>query len=185
MWRVAFKGLLAHKLRFALTALAVVLGVAFVAGTFVLTDTINKTFTDLFNQTTKGVDVAVRSNQSFNTQSGPQRASIPATLADRLKTEVEGVADAQGAVTGYAQYIGNNGKPVTTGGAPTLGVSAFTSTKLQAGTVREGSRPSGSDEVAVDAHTAKQQGFHVGDRVKILFQGPSRYFRISGIIGFG
>jgi putative ABC transport system permease protein len=185
MWKVVLRGLTSHRLRLALTALAVVLGVAFVAGTFVLTDTINKTFTDLFEQTTKGIDVAVRSSQSFNGQSGPQRAPIPAALADRIKKEVDGVEDAEGQVQGYAQFIGKDGKPVTTGGAPTLGVSAFESPKLQAATVREGSRPTAPDQVGVDAHTAKQQGFHVNDQVKILFQGSPRYFRISGILGFG
>src|SRR5690242_13867740 len=106
MWRVAIKGLLAHKLRFALTALAVVLGVGFVAGTFVLTDTINQTFTNLFQQTTKGIDVAVRTGTTFAAQNGPpQRAPLPESVRDRIAA-VPGVAVAQGSVTGYAQFVG-------------------------------------------------------------------------------
>ncbi|OLE30349.1 MAG: hypothetical protein AUG44_01420 [Actinobacteria bacterium 13_1_20CM_3_71_11] len=191
MRKVILRGLLSHKLRFALTALAVVLGVAFVAGTFVLTDTINKTFTDLFQQTTKGTDVAVRSKANVSGQAGQQRAPLPAALLAKIKGDdktkgIPGVQDAEGQVAGYAQFIGTNGKPVTTGGAPTLGVSLSTVPQLQAGTtVREGTRPTGPTEVAIDAHTAKQQGFHVGDQVKILFQGPPRTFTVVGILGFG
>ncbi len=155
MLRATLKGLAAHKLRMSLTALAIVLGVGFVAGTFVLTDTINKTFTDLFDQVTKGVDVAVRTNATFNAQGGQTRAPMPASVLDQVKG-VDGVAAAEGSVNGYAQFIGKNGKPVTTGGAPTLGTSLSEVPQLQAGaTLREGSRPSGLGEVAVDAHTAK------------------------------
>src|SRR6266568_1216241 len=99
MLRATLKGLAAHKLRMSLTALAIVLGVGFVAGTFVLTDTINKT---------------------FNAQGGQTRAPMPASVLDQVKG-VDGVAAAEGSVNGYAQFIGKNGKPVTTGGAPTLG----------------------------------------------------------------
>jgi len=122
MWRVTLRGLAAHKLRLALTGLAIVLGVGFVAGTYVLTDTINKTFTELFQQTTKGIDVAVRTNATFSQQGNETRAPMPASVLDQVKG-VDGVKAAEGTVLGYAQIIGRDGKPVTTGGAPTLGVS--------------------------------------------------------------
>ncbi|HEY8112801.1 MAG TPA: FtsX-like permease family protein [Actinomycetes bacterium] len=182
---MTLRGLTAHKLRLALTALAIVLGVGFVAGTYVLTDTISKTFTQLFEQTTKGVDVAVRTRDTFSSEGNEQRAPMPATLLDTV-TAVPGVAAAEGSVFGYAQFVGKDGKPVTTGGAPTLGVSLSTVPQLQAGaTLREGRRPTGPGEVAVDAHTAKKQGFAVSDRVTILFQGAPGQFTISGILGFG
>jgi putative ABC transport system permease protein len=185
VWKVVFRGLSAHKLRLALTALAVVLGVGFVAGTFVLTDTINRTFTDLFQQTTKGVDVAVRTSTTFSENGNPQRAPMPASVLDQVQA-VPGVLRAEGSVAGYAQFVGKDGKPVTTGGAPTVGVSLSTTPQLQAGaTLREGARPTGSGQVAIDAHTAKQQGFHVGDRVRILLQGPPQEFTVTGILGFG
>jgi putative ABC transport system permease protein len=184
MWRVALRGLAAHKLRLTLTALAIVLGVGFVAGTFVLTDTINRTFTDLFQQTSKGIDVAVRTKAAFTSSSNEQRAPMPAALLGQIKA-VPGVAAAEGGVTGYAQFVGADGKPVTTGGAPTLGVSLNTIPRLQSATLREGRWPAGPGEVVVDARTAKKQGFHVGDRVKILFQGAPGEFAVSGIIGFG
>jgi putative ABC transport system permease protein len=185
MWKATRKGLAAHKLRLVLTGLAIVLGVGFVAGTYVLTDTINKTFSDLFNQVTKGVDVAVRAKATFSAQGNQQRAPMPASVLDQVKA-VQGVKAAEGSVSGYAQFVGKNGKPVTTGGAPTLGVSLSSAPELQAGaTVRDGRRPSGPGEVAVDAHTASKQGFHVGDRVKLLFQGPPGEYTVVGILGFG
>jgi putative ABC transport system permease protein len=185
MWTVTLRGLTAHKLRFALTALAIILGVGFVAGTFVLTDTINRTFEELFTQTTKGVDVAVRTKATFNGQGGEQRAPMPASVLDRVTSGVPGVK-AEGSVFGYAQFVDKTGKAVTTGGAPSIGVSLNTVPELQAAaTLRDGALASGPGQVAMDAHTAKKYGFHVGDRVKILFQGQPEEFTISGILGFG
>jgi putative ABC transport system permease protein len=185
MWKVTLRGLTAHKLRLVLTALAIVLGVGFVAGTYVLTDTIDRTFTQLFEQTTKGVDVAVRTRDTFSSEGNEQRAPMPATLLGTV-TAVPGVGAAEGSVAGYAQFVGKDGKPVAAGGAPTIGVSLSTVPQLQAGaTLREGRRPSGPGEVAVDAHTAQKQGFAVNDRVTVLFQGAPGQFTITGILGFG
>ncbi|MEU5884713.1 FtsX-like permease family protein [Spirillospora sp. NPDC047279] len=186
MWRVTMKGLLAHKLRLALTALSIVLGVGFVAGTYVLTDTINKTFTELFTETTKGIDVAVRGKEAFGGQeSAEQRQPLPAATRDRIAA-VPGVRAAEGSVTGYAQFVGKNGKPVFTGGAPTLGVSTYSTPGLNEGiSLRSGGLPRGAGQVAVDARTAEKQGFTVGSKVKILFQGPAREFTVSGVVGFG
>jgi putative ABC transport system permease protein len=185
MWRVTLRGLAAHKLRLVLTGLAVVLGVAFVSGTYVLTDTINKTFTELFQETTKGVDVAVRSNETFSTQAGDQREPIPAAVLERIRG-VDGVSAAEGGVTGYAQFLAKDGKPVTTGGAPTLGVSLSSTPALREATpLRAGTWPAGAGQVAVDAATAKKHHFEVGDKVRILFQGPPREFTVSAVIGFG
>jgi putative ABC transport system permease protein len=185
MGKATLKGLLAHKFRLAATALAIVLGVSFVAGTYVLTDTINATFTNLFDEVTQGIDVAVRSRDVFTGQMGEVRDPIPEEVLNEVKA-VDGVRVAEGSVTGFAQFVDKDGKPVTTGGAPTLGVSISSAPELQAGTtVRSGRLPSGPDEMVVDAQTAEKHGFAVGDRVKVLLQGPARTFTVSGIIGFG
>src|ERR671931_375087 len=185
MRNATLKGLLAHKLRLAATALGIVLGVSFVAGTYVLTDTINATFEQLFKQVTKGVDVAVRTKTTFSSQGQDVRDPMPASLLGQVK-RVDGVKVAEGSVNGYAQFVGTNGKAVTTGCAPTLGVSADARTQIQgATTVRSGRLSSGPGEVVVDARTASKQGFKVGDSVKVLFQGPARTFTVVGVIGFG
>ncbi|HWD47908.1 MAG TPA: FtsX-like permease family protein [Actinomycetota bacterium] len=186
MGKATLKGLLAHKLRLAATALAIVLGVSFVAGTYVLTDTIKASFDNLFQQVTEGIDVAVRSEETFGGfETGEVRDPMPASLLDRIR-QVDGVRVAEGSVTGYAQLVGKDGKAVTTGGAPSLGVSFNADTAFTAGsTIRSGRLPTGPTELAIDAKTAEDTGYQVGDRVKVLFQGPAREFTVSGIIGFG
>ncbi len=186
MRKATLKGLMAHKLRLAATALAIVLGVSFVSGTYVLTDTITASFDSLFKQVTQGIDVAVRSEETFGGfETGEVRDPMPASLLERIQA-VDGVRVAEGSVTGYAQLVGKDGKAVTTGGAPSLGVSFNQDTQFTAGsTVRSGRLPSGPTEMAIDAKTAEDTGYVVGDRAKVLFQGPARDYTVSGIIGFG
>jgi putative ABC transport system permease protein len=185
MWNATIKGLLSHKLRLALTALAIVLGVSFVSGTYVLTDTMNATFTQLFKDTIKGIDVVVQTRQTFSGEQGDTRDPVPESLLPRIRG-IDGVKVAEGSVNGFAQFIGKNGKAVTTGGAPTLGVSASEAPELNSNfTMRSGRVPSSPNEVAVDARTASKQGFKVGDQVKVLSQGPTRSYAVSGIVGFG
>jgi putative ABC transport system permease protein len=186
MGKATLKGLLAHKLRLAATALAIVLGVSFVAGTYVLTDTITASFDTLFKQVTQGIDVAVRSQETFGGfDTGEVRDPMPEEVLNEVKG-VDGIRVAEGSVTGYAQLVGKDGKAVTTGGAPSLGVSLSQGTAFSAGsTIRSGRLPSGPGELVVDAKTATDTGYKVGDRVKVLFQGPAKTFTVSGIIGFG
>jgi putative ABC transport system permease protein len=185
MWTATLRGLAAHKLRLALTALAIVLGVSFVAGTYVLTDTINKTFTQLFEETTKGIDVAVRTKTTFSSQGNELRGPMPATVLDQVKP-IDGVKVAEGSVIGYAQFIGKDDKPVANGGAPTLGVSVAAAPELRAAiVVREGTLPTAGGQVAIDAATAKKEDFKPGDHVKILFQKAPEEFTVTAIVGFG
>src|SRR5919205_2849229 len=121
MGKVILKGLLARKLRLALTALSIALGVAFVTGTFVLGDTMTKTFDQLYAGLTKGIDVTVRTHSAF-TDTSPLGSSKPfdAAVLDRVR-QVDGVAAAEGGVTGYALVVDKAGTPVQPGGAPTIG----------------------------------------------------------------
>src|ERR1044072_3400937 len=121
MRRVMIKGLLAHKLRLALTALSVVLGVSFVAGTFVLTDTLASTFDNLFSEITGNTDAPICSTEKPEplNPSDADRKPVPAKLLDSIRG-VSGVAQAEGYVQGYAPIVGKDGK-VGGGQAPTLG----------------------------------------------------------------
>src|SRR5580692_4343878 len=109
MWRVTIKGLLAHKLRLALTALAIVLGVTFIAGTFVLTDTLHNTFNTLFGNIYQNVDFQVRGVAQFGSGGTATRNPIPESILSTVRA-VPGVEVAEGSVTGYAQYIAPDGK---------------------------------------------------------------------------
>ncbi len=191
MWRATIKSLFARKVRLGLTALAVVLGVGFMAGTYVLTDTMNKAFDELFTTATKNTDVVVRSVSAFSpSQSGPggggatdERNPVPASVLSTVAA-VPGVNHVDGDVSGYAQFVDpRTGKAIVTSGAPTIGTAwNADSTAL---TLREGTAPANGDQVAVDAATAAKYDLHVGQQINILLLGPPQEFTISGIVGFG
>ena len=186
MWKTTIKGLMAHKLRLALTGLAVVLGVGFIAGTYVLTDTMNATFDNLFADTTRGVDVVVRSENAFESETSTgegEREPMPEGLVQTIE-DVDGVEEANGSVSGFAQIVDKNGDAITPNGPPTLGFNWFENEE-SAVELRTGEAPTSPTEVAIDAATARNNDFELGDRVQVLLQGPSRTFTLVGTIGVG
>jgi putative ABC transport system permease protein len=184
MWRVTIKGLLAHKLRLVLTGLAIVLGVTFIAGTFVLTDTLHNTFNSLFGNIYQHVDFQVRGVAQFGSGGTATRNPVPESLLAKVQA-VPGVEAANGSVTGYAQYILPDGKAVATGGAPTIGVEFDPNPQISALHITQGRAPTGPNEVAMDLGTAQKHHFAVGQKVRILLRGPTRTFTISGLMRFG
>ena len=119
MIRTAIKGVLAHKLRLALTAVAIIMGVAFVSGTFVLTDTINARFSTLLDDVYAGVDATVRPQSSaMSNQTGSFDASLVQVVA-----AVEGVDRIAPGAGGVAQIIDHDGNPIGGQGPPTIGGS--------------------------------------------------------------
>ncbi len=120
MRNVTLKGLLAHKLRLALTALAIILGVTFISGTFVLTDTLQSTFNTLFGTIYSKVDFQVRGAAQLGSGANATRNPLPESVLATVRT-VPGVAVADGQVQGYAQFVARDGQAIATGGAPTLG----------------------------------------------------------------
>ena len=186
MWKVVLKGLLARKLRLVLTAVSISLGVAFVAGTFVLGDTMTATFDQLYEGLTEGTDVTVRGESAFtDTTTLGQTKPFDAAVLDQVRA-VDGVGAAAGSVTGYALILDAGGEPVQPGGAPTLGASYTADRDLAGGfTIRDGAAPEGPHEVVIDAATAEKTGFAPGDPVTILFAAGPRDFTVVGIAGFG
>lgn len=185
MRRATLKNLLAHKMRMALVTMSVVLGVAFVTGTFVFTDTMNATFTSLTGEANEGTDVAVRAESAFSTGDGMnERQPVPAELVDTVAA-VDGVAEAAGYVEGYAAVQGSDGEVVANGWAPQLGVSWLESESISPLQTREGREPRGAGEIAIDVDTAEKAGLSVGDSVTVLLQGPSQDAELVGIFSFG
>jgi putative ABC transport system permease protein len=184
MWKVTLKGLLAHKLRLALTALAIVLGVTFIAGTFVLTDTLNSTFKTLFGNIYQNIDFQVRGVAQLGSGGTATRNPVPQSLVSRVSA-VPGVEAAEGSVTGYAQYIAPDGKAISTGGAPTLGVSFDPNQQISALRLTQGTGPTTPGDVVMDLGTAQKYDFKVGEHVRILLAGPSKTFTITGFARFG
>ena len=182
------KGLIAHKLRLFATALAVTLGVAFMAGTLVLTDTVTKTFDDLFGDVYQNTDAVVRGDAVFDagTGVGVQRGRVDESVLTDVR-RVPGVAAAEGGVFGYARLVGKDGNalgnPAT--GAPAIGMQWPETPELNPFQLVAGRAPAADDEVVIDAHSADVGKLGVGDTTTVLVQGPPRTVRVSGIAKFG
>lgn len=187
MWRLGLKQLAAKKFRLLSTTMAVLLGVAFLAGSLVLVDTIGKTFDDLFSTVGRGVDAHVRSSESVEAAFGDIRGTVDASLIDDIEA-LDGVAAVEGDTEGYAQMVDPGGDPIGIGanGPPTLGLTWATIPELNPmRLVGESSRAPGPGEVVIDRGTATSEGFSIGDEVTILLKGPPEQFVISGIATFG
>jgi putative ABC transport system permease protein len=189
MLRAALKSVLARKLRLVLTALAIVLGVGFTAGTFVLTDTALASFDKLFGDVFQGTSVVVQARQAYapsaaggNGGGGSERNPIPEALLPDVEA-VPGVAAADGDVAGFAQVVDPaTGKVIQNGGAPTIGNSW--DPDVTSLTVVNGAAPTGPDQVAVDAGTAEDHDLSVGQRVRVTTTTAAEEFTISGIVKF-
>lgn len=178
------KSVLARKARFIIIGLAIMLGVAFVSGAFILADSLRSTFDNLFTDITKNLDLEVRSALAFETSPGATRDPVPIELVETVQA-VDGVAVAEPTLSRYALILDEDGDPVTTQGAPTLGVSWNGPGGLDGVTLREGAAPSGIDQMAMDAATADRVGFEVGDQVSVLFDSGTRQFDLVGLVGLG
>ncbi|SCG42622.1 ABC transporter permease [Micromonospora humi] len=185
MLRATLKSLLARKLRLLLSGLAVVLGVMFVSGAFVLTDTLGRSFDAVFADAYADVDVnvAAKPKVELSEAEGEQVAApVPASLVDRVKA-VPGAADVRGVVAADgARLIGSNGKVVTSFGPPQLGENWLGEGDLVK--LREGRGPQADDEIVVNAALAKAANVKVGDRVGVLTLSPKKEFTLVGVFGY-
>ena len=190
MRRVALKGLWWRRGRAVLTALAVVLGVAMVSGTFILTDTINKAFDSIF-QDSYAKTSAVISGREVVKDAASGNATVPAALLDRVRAD-DNVAQASGAifnlsgVSDQTKLIGRDGESLgsSNNGQFGFGFNArderFNPLSLTAGRWA-----SGAGQVVIDKGTAEDNGYRVGDRIGAAAQGPVQQFRITGIARYG
>ena len=184
MRKVTLSGLLAHKLRLALTALAIVLGVTFISGTFVLTDTLHDTFSTLFGNAYGKIDFQVRGVAQLGGGANAVRNELPESLLNKIR-DVPGVAGAAGAVQGYAQFVARDGQPIENGSAPTLGSGYDPDQRISPLHLVAGGPPVTADDVVMDDQTAQQYDFKVGQQVKVLSAGQPQMFTITGIAEFG
>lgn len=188
MFTATLRGMLAHKLRLVLTTASIALGVAFLAGTLMLTDTMRLAFDQLFGKVSSGTDAVVRQESAYTQSSGigVSRAPIDASVLDRVR-RVEGVAAAEGAVSGYALLTDTTGKAVlTSGGAPTMGYSMPSDTGLRGDVhVLSGHAPRGPHEVAIDASSSDKHDIPLGSTIKVLFRGPTEQYTVVGTVGYG
>ena len=185
MFRTVLRGLLARRLRLALTALAITLGVGLMSGSFVLTATLAHSLDSLFTQASSGVDVVVLHSSPGGTAAGPGSTiqPIPASIAARVR-QVPGVAAAEGQVYERAVLLGRDGEPLPARFGLALSWPAVTSFQ-SAYVPRTGRPPAGPGQVMIDRASARQGHYAVGDRITVVVNGQPRPFTISGITGYG
>ena len=187
MLKAAWRSLLARRTRLLMSTTAVVLGVGFVAGTLVFTDTLSRSFAGIFASTVG--DVVVRPAGATGDDGPGTDATVPASLVDDL-AEVEGAARADGNVTSFGVYVvGEDGKVVGGQGAPGIGSNhhdAPAGHGLEGLRIAEGRVPDGPGEVALDRHTAEQAGYEIGDQVHLVTSGdqPILRPRLVGLADF-
>jgi putative ABC transport system permease protein len=188
MLTATLRSMVAHKLRLLLTTASIALGVALLAGTMILTNTMGIAFDMLFGKLGSGTDAIVRAEAPYTrTQGvGTDRGPIPVSLLEQVRA-VDGVAAAEGSVQGYALLTDTQGRAITTnGGSPTNGYSMPADEALRGDVeLLTGHAPSNSHEVAIDATSAESHHVPLGSTIKILFQGPTREFTVVGTVGYG
>jgi putative ABC transport system permease protein len=180
--KTGLKGLLTRKLRTALTGFAVVIGVAFVTGTFIFTDTIDASFKDLFERTQKGTDVSVQARLAVE-EDFAQPPTMPKDTLARVQS-VPGVEEAAGFVSNDVTLLDRKGKPILSNGPPTIGITAGPE-RFDPFEYKEGGPPQNDDEVVIDKATADKYDFHKGDTVTVQGQQPAKQYTVAGVATVG
>lgn len=184
MVRISFKNLVAHKRRLVSTFLAVLLGVAFLSGTLVLTATLNKTFDTIFETGNAGTDAFVRASSRIESQGFAVRGRIDASLLDTVEA-VDGVEAAELYISGSGRIVvgdkalGNPGQ-----GPPTFAESWLTNDTLNPYRVVDGRAPESDEEVVIDRGSAKEGDVSVGDRIRLQVS-RTLDLTVVGIVTFG
>ena len=185
MIKVALKGLAGRKIRALLTAFAVIIGVSMVSGTFVLTDTMQKSFNAIFETSYENTDVIVSGHQVVKND----MADVP-TIPSSVLRDVRALPQVDAAAGSVedqatAKVIGRDGKSLG-GQNPTI-VSAIDPTQAELSPLKleKGEWPKGAEQIAIDAGTAKKQKYAVGDKIGMSANGPVSQYTITGIAKFG
>jgi putative ABC transport system permease protein len=189
MIKVALKGLAGRKVRALLTALAVVIGVSMISGTYVLTDTMQKAFNGIFTESYEGTDAVINGKQlvDFSTSG---RATVPASMLQQVQqlpdvqaaagslVDLQSNSNAPKLIDRHGEQIGRQGE--------TLGVGVdrdglqFTPLKLTQGAWADGPR-----EIVLDAGTASKEHYKVGDKIGVAATGPAEQYRVTGVARYG
>ncbi|MDF3147677.1 ABC transporter permease, partial [Streptomyces sp. T21Q-yed] len=183
--RLSLSSLRAHKRRFAGTFLAVFLGVAFLAGTLVMGDTLRAGFDTMFGNATSGTDAVVRSADAITTpgESEGVREPVDTDLVSTIE-QVPGVAAAAPNIQGAGQLVGRNGDPIGGQGPPTLAGNWIADPELNAYQLAEGRTPQKSGEVVIDRGTAERGDLNIGDTTTLRTPDPIKV-TVVGLATFG
>src|SRR3981081_1272097 len=183
MLSLVLRGFLQRKLRVLLTAIAIALGVALMAGTYILTDTINKSFAGIFSVANKGHDVVITPTQSLGRQTRPQTSPITEQMLAQVRG-TPGVAEAAGSIFTPGTFLDVHGKRLTNGGAPAF-VASRTPKRFESFKPVQGRFPLTADEVAIDEQTAKRHNLKLGQQMIVAGSAPAKRYTIVGLTRFG
>lgn len=185
MFKVALKSLLGHKLRMFLTAFSIVIGVSFVAGSYIFTDSMSKTFNGIFENVYGSIDVTVRPKRA-DFAAGSATLKLPANTIDAIK-ELPEVDQVEGQIGGIAQLVKVDGTPIGGNGPPSLGFSWNEVPVLNALRIKDGNgrAPKAFGEVVIDANTSQKNALKLNDTVLVQATGQAKEFTIVGIANFG
>jgi len=183
--KVTLRGLMAHKVRLIATAVSVLLGVAFMSGTQVLTSSVSASFDKVFADVYASIDVVVRSTNEVDTPFGPERTRISEAVLPTL-VGVPGVEAAEGQVVGQIRVLDKDNQPlVTAQGPPNFGLNWLTSPALNGWTIVDGASPVAANDIVLDAKSAKDGKYAVGDTVNVSVTNGVQPFQVVGIAKFG
>jgi putative ABC transport system permease protein len=183
MLSLVLRGFLQRKLRVLLTGIAIALGVALMAGTYVLTDTIDKSFAGIFNVANKGHDVVITPRQSLGRNTRSQTPPITDQMLAQVRA-TSGVAEAAGSIFTPGTFLDTHGKRLTHGGAPAF-VASEVPKRFESFTVVRGRFPLNANEVAIDEATANRANLKVGQQMLVAGSAPAKRYTIVGITKFG
>jgi putative ABC transport system permease protein len=180
--KVAIRGLAQRKLRAFVTALAVLLGVAFIAGSYVLTDTINRSFDDIFDVAYEGTDVSI-SPSTTGQGDEMQPPAFPASVLDEV-SRVDGVKSAAGGIFSVARFVDEQGDPLSNSFAPEF-VASVVPEPFETLTYTDGQAPENANQVGLDESTADREGLGIGDTLRIAGPAGVKAYEITGIQRLG
>jgi putative ABC transport system permease protein len=182
MLALVLRGFLQRKLRVLLTAIAIALGVALMAGTYILTDTINNSFANIFSTAYKGDAVVVSPAETLGSEIQSETSPITEATLARVRA-VPGVAQASGGIFSEATLLNTHGKRLSTGGAPAF-VGSVDPKRFESYTPVQGRFPENASEVDIDQGTAKREGLKLGGQLIVAGLAPARRYTIVGIAKF-
>jgi putative ABC transport system permease protein len=183
MLQLVLRGFLQRKLRVALTAIAIVLGVALMAGTYILTDTINRSFAAIFQTASKGHDVVVSPAEQLGREVRSQTSPVTQAMLETVR-RTPGVAEAAGSIFTNGTFLDTHRKRVTSGFAPAF-IASTVPARFESFRPIAGSFPANSAQVAIDEATAERAGLHIGQQLIVAGSAATGRYTIVGVLRFG
>ncbi len=182
MLALVLRGFMQRKLRVILTAIAIALGVSLMAGTYILTDTINHSFAGIFQTADKGSSVVISPTQALGNDVSSETSPITDAMLARVR-QVSGVAKASGGIFTTATFLDLHGKRLTSTNAPAF-VGAPQPEPFKSFFPVKGRFAATADEVALDQSTVERANLRLGEQIEIAAKAPVKRYTIVGILKF-